>query len=190
MNLTSRILKDNRYKREISSQDYLQLTLSFLFVTIFLAFAIRPSVATALKLYKKIGEQEKQNRIMTEKIVSLREVKRTYLEITPYLASLNKAEPKTTDEGEYIRNLNFIAAENDVQIKSVNMKFSNEEAQGVLEIDLVLNGSYQDLKSFTQDLNNLLRITTVDSISLKPNSTKWEKGVSLFLKAKAYYEIE
>ena len=42
---------------------------------------------------------------MTEKIITLRDVKKTYLEITPYLGSLNKAEPKTSDEGEYIKNL-------------------------------------------------------------------------------------
>ncbi|MEK7086673.1 MAG: hypothetical protein AAB935_00245 [Patescibacteria group bacterium] len=59
---------------------------------------------------------------------------------------------------------------------------------GVLETDLVLQGSYESLKSFLKYLETNVRVANVKNFRIGPGSSQSQDFYSLVLKAEMYYQ--
>lgn len=152
---------------------YTMLVLSLFTVSIFGAFAIRPTLATIAQLTKRIEDQKLVNIRMDDKIAQLRVAQIEYQNIRPDLDAIFGALPDTPQASALLGKLNRTLIENNIdivilQINSVILTKPQQPSPSSTIIAFTLNGkaSYQDILLFVDLLTRTDRILTIDSVDI------------------------
>lgn len=188
------------------SKTYSTAIFFFLVVSLFSWYAIRPTVQTILFLRREIADNEKVNKTMDEKINALIQAQSAYEIIVPklpVLAAAIPAEPSVITLASQIQNITSdqTASLSAVQISAVPVgDTSPEPAKNTKQADkkpvnisfsITAVGTYQQMSAVLQQLNNLRRIVTINSIVFnQPKEVKGETTKSLLqltIKALSYY---
>lgn len=191
MNIVSKFTaqRNFEYQNDEGFRNNINFILTFISVLVFGIFAIRPSINTITGLIKDIDEYRKVNGILTEKIQILNEVKANPEKLENESELISRALPTSPDEGNYIRNVNFLASKNQIQIGSVNFNTTEEGQLGALEFTLTMTGEYPKVVSFIGDFNKLLRVTNIEALDISPKSENINV-VTAVIKGKAYFLLE
>lgn len=94
---------------------------------------------------------------------------------------LNQILPNQPEIPELMMQLETMASQNNLILKTINFT----EAQNEITGQITLAGSYQDLKNYLQALENNLRL--IDVINLNFRAAKEESVYDFNLTLKAYY---
>ncbi len=179
MNIVSKftIEKNIQYRTDEGFRNNVNFILTFLSVIIFGLFAIRPSITTISGLVRDLNDYERVNAILTEKIAILNDINADKAKLLHERSLIAQALPPSPSEGDYLRNINFIAAKNNIQVESINFAFEKDEdskeessAVGSLGFTVKVYGRYSDLVKFITDFNKLRRITTIDNVDITPQN--------------------
>lgn len=180
---------------------------SFLAVSLFLWYAVRPTAQTIIYLQRQIADKTVLNQQMESKITSLIEVQATFENISDKLVLLDTAlpiNPKATNLARELRNIADIsqASLSAMQITSVpvvakeatpgaNLAAAPKGVQWFI-INIVTTGTYTQLKTFLTTLLQLQRIVTIDQISLKSARTLKSdvNSIEMTLRLKSYYTLQ
>ncbi len=181
---------------------------SFLAVSLFLWYAVRPTAQTIIYLQREIADKTVLNQQMEDKITALIEAQSTYETIKDRLPVLDQALPHAPDAVILARELRNIANVSQATISALQVPGvplttndatpgANLSAQPALQdftVTMVIEGSYQAVKTFLTSLLNLRRITSLRSISIRQtgvtatNSTgKPGDTLQLSIQLKSYY---
>lgn len=175
---------------------------SFLAISLFGWYAIRPTVQTILYLRKEIADKIQVNQKMEDKITSLIEAQASYQAVEKDLPLIDQAippDPQSIDVLAQLRNLANAsgASVSAVQIPSVPIlgqdatpsAGGSKNQQGEFSLTIAITGSYQSLKSFLDGLLTMRRLVTIDTVDIQPNKLEKtiETTLQLLLKLKAYY---
>lgn len=179
---------------------------SFLSISLFLWYAVRPTAQTIIYLQREIADKTTLNQQMEAKITALIEAQATYENIKDRLPILDDALPHQPDAvilAREIRNIANLsqASVSAVQIPAVPLTTNqaspgaNLKAQAPLQtfpVTIVLSGSYPSLKSFLDRILQLRRITSIDQISLKQIGTLGLPGdtLQLSIRIQSYYSLQ
>ena len=158
---------------------YTTTILSFLVISLFLWYAIRPTVQTILELRREIRDDTDVNQQMESKISSLVEAQAVYQDSSNRLPLLPQALPKNPEMVALLLSLQNIAASanatiSGVEVNAVPLEISEATGPGKpLPTDVVSNpvtisveGKYADIKNFLDSLMNMRRIVTVKDYSI------------------------
>ena len=179
MNIVSKftVEKNIQYRTDEGFRNNVNFILTFLSVIIFGLFAIRPSITTITGLVRDLEDYERVNSILTEKIAILNDINADKRKLLHETSLINQALPPSTNESDYLRNVNFIAAKNNIQIESINFAIESKDdpkeessAVGSLGFTVKVYGRYSDLVNFITDFNKLRRITTIDNVDITPQN--------------------
>ena len=94
---------------------------SFLAISLFGWYAIRPTLQTILYLRREIKDKTDINKKMDQKITSLIEAQAEYQKIQKDIPALFQAIPSTTNVIELVSSLKNIASDSGVQISSIQI---------------------------------------------------------------------
>ncbi len=171
-----------RYKRYYSAagpllkdpavRAYFSLIASVVTVTIFLVFAIRPTIATIVGLQKQITDKKAFAQKLDTKINALALLQTEYQEIEPDLGLVDEAMPASPDLGAAIILLENTASSSGVRLESVSVSkvnyysSANQSAVTAIPIDLQLSGTYDVVSYFLKQLVNLPRIFVISKITI------------------------
>lgn len=188
----------HRYKRYYQSLEgvaakpqaraYTTAIFSFLAISLFGWYAIRPTIQTILFLQKEIEDNKLINLQMEEKIGKLIEAHATYQSVQediPYLAQAVPPAPEALTALGQIRNIAIIRGASVSAITSssapllsheqtapnkatINKGVSNRKIKSV-QLSVAVVGSYEMLQNIIDDIVTLRRIVTIDSLSFTPN---------------------
>lgn len=166
---------------------YITTILSFLTISLFAWYAIRPTLQTIISLRKEIKESIEINEQMETKIANLVEAQATYQNLSPRLTILQDALPKDPDILTFVQEVRDIANENKIVIKSLTLgskvllddeiiknkksgdsSSKKEEKVNTVSIILVAEGSYEDITSTISKIHSTKRIARISEISLSP----------------------
>lgn len=177
---------------------YTTVAFTFLAVSLFAWYAIRPTLQTILYLRREIADKTEVNQQMEEKIASLIEGQSNFTQVEPNLPLLSQAIPQTPDAVSLLSQLHSLAAEAGASLSAArvsNVSVTGEEASGSGEISLTvtLAGAFDELQAFLSGMIDMRRIITIDSINFTP-STGGGQGntgpLQLVIKLKSYYQTE
>lgn len=179
---------------------------SFLAISLFAWYAIRPTAQTIIYLRREIQDKTILNEQMENKITALIEAQEKYESIENRLPVLKQALPGNPDAiilARQLRNLASISGASISAIQIPSLPILGQEAtpgakqvqSKALEnfpINITLSGPYSALKLFIDGLLTLRRITSIESISFKPGASKTLIGedLQLSLKLTSYYSIQ
>jgi len=179
---------------------------SFLAISLFAWYAIRPTAQTIIHLRREIEDKTALNKQMEDKITALIEVQEKYENIESKLPILKQALPNNPDAIILARQLRNLAASSGASISAIqipSLPFLGQEATPgakiappkpleTFPISITLTGQYSSLKLFMDGLLNLRRITSIDLISFKVATTKllFGEDLQLSLKLMSYYSTQ
>lgn len=191
MNIVSKFTTERniQYQSDEGFRNNINFVLTFISVLIFGIFAIRPSINTITGLVRDIEEYRKVNGVLTEKIQILNDVKADPERLEKETELISRALPTNPDEGSYIRNVNFLATNNQLQIESITFDVEEEGGLGALEFNLTILGEYTRIIQFIADFNKLLRITNVEEINIAPQNDS-QDVVKATISGRAYFLLE
>lgn len=210
-----------RYKRYYMSLEpafqkpatraYTAIIFSFLVVSLFGWYAIRPTMQTIFTLRREITDKTDLNKKMEDKISALIEAQAAYQEIEPKLPIIDQALPQMTDAIRATRYLSALASDSRVTITAINISSiplaadigpgksvaTSSDKLANFPISLSITGAYPDMKSFTRGILNLRRIMQISSMIFSPtyatetaasgSATPTGTAVKLDLKLKLFY---
>jgi Tfp pilus assembly protein PilO len=180
-----------RYKRYYQSLEpalqrpatraYTAIIFSFLVISLFGWYAIRPTMQTIVTLQREISDKTELNKKMEEKISALIEAQAAYQTVEQYLPLVDQALPAIPEAPRAIRDLQASAAYTRVAVTNVGVSAlpltadtgsgkQHATASGITEFPLSLSvtGPYLDVKNFLQEILNLRRIMVINSMFFKP----------------------
>jgi Tfp pilus assembly protein PilO len=179
-----------RYKRYYQSLEpttpvkraYTAIIFSFLVISLFGWYAIRPTMQTILTLKREIADKTEVNKKMEDKISMLIEAQAVYQEVEPALPIIDQALPMTSDALRAAFNLQALASDSHVAITNIAISAipltndtsprGHEQTVSTKLIDFPVSlsviGAYVDVKQFIQGILNLRRIIHIDSMMFTP----------------------
>lgn len=177
---------------------------SFLAISLFALYAIRPTAQTIIFLQREIKDKTILNQQMENKITALIETQSVYENIKDRLPVVSQALPKNPDAIILARQLQNLANISGASISAIQIPslplLANEATPGAkltsgksleaFPVNMVVEGSYANLKSFLEGILLMRRITIIDLISFKESSRIDIHGDSLqlSLQLQSYYE--
>jgi len=158
---------------------------SFLAVSLFGWYAIRPTLQTILYLKREITDDTTINKQMEDKISALIEAQAYYQQVEPLLPTVDQALPIQPDAIPGAIQLRNLASVSGLLITSLQLPASPllSDApdtsqsttlsiapihESAINVTIAAKGDYQSIRSFLQGLTSLRRITEIDSVSLAP----------------------
>lgn len=176
---------------------YTMATLSFLALSFFGAFAIRPVAKEIFELNRKIEDRRLVNQKLDEKIKNLNLAQTEYKNIQSDLPLVLAALPQRSTFPPLLKNLEKMASISAISL--TNLKFRDisllePEAQAsssasVKEFDFNLDASgfYLDLFSFFQALEKSRRMVNIGEVNLASGKATISSELKTNLKARVYF---
>lgn len=197
------------------NQNYTAIIFSFLAISLFGWYAIRPTIQTILTLKKEITDKTDISKKMEDKISALIEAQAAYSEVEPFLPVIEQALPSQPDALPLVLQFRNLANLTGVSIFSIQVpsvpllgqvasasalraKIAGQNTkQQVFDISLSVTGDYASLSTFLTGLIEIRRIVSIESTSIVPyrtsdvvasdSATRNTQQLQLALKLKAYY---
>ncbi|MCL4339069.1 type 4a pilus biogenesis protein PilO [Patescibacteria group bacterium] len=176
------------------SKSYLTLTLTFISLSIFGLFAIRPTLITAISLYKDVGDLQALNIQYENKIGSLIRAQSSYEQIRDDLPLIDAAIPTNTDFSKLARSIeNFANKENLIinQMQIDNVSISHLPSTGRLSnygFNMIATGDFNSITNFLTHLINWRRIVNISSLELSHEGGTQSANLRMQIRAITYYE--
>jgi Tfp pilus assembly protein PilO len=184
---------------------YSLLVFTFAAISILAFTAIKPTVKTIAGLVKEIKDKRVASGKLTKKIESLSEAQIAYRRIENQLDNLEKAVPKRPNFANLVWEVEYLAFQNNIELTSLQIgkvvlleedlekENTSQNPKGTpvkISLSLTIQGKYSDIKSFSNQLENLKRIIQVNKIHFSSEKVRQEEVLKFSLKAEAFYLME
>lgn len=163
-------------------------------VTIFIFYAIKPTVETILVLQKKLEDSSQVLEKVNQKAVNLSQGKTNLENMDPTVKSkIENTIPDTTNLKSLIQSLEQTAKVYEASISALQIQPLVIETVGdnrlgkIADLGFTFNveGKYENLISLLQELRSSVRLVSIDSLSLSKSSEG--EGLIMSISGKAYY---
>ena len=174
-------LKNNQYDRyyrellpyfkEEKTQKTIMLVLTFGASIFFLLFAISPTISTIAKLNKQISDSKFVESRLSQKINNLSTLSQSYNNISADLSIVTQAVPIEPSAPTLAALIQGIAKNTSAEITSLSVSqidLSSKPAtlSSAFTFSISTQGSYDTLRNFVDNLSNMQRAVTIDSMQL------------------------
>ncbi len=190
------------------NRSYTAVIFSFLAISLFGWYAVRPTIQTILTLKREIADKTIVNQQMEQKIAVLIDAQNLYQEIQPLLPLLSAAIPEDTNPTDVVSQLQTLIANSGGSLNSLSVSkipLSNPVTKTAnasvntqprdFTLTLSITGPYSTLENILFGIANMRRIITIQSITIQPasrssesNPTSNEDQLTMALSVKSYYQ--
>jgi len=180
------------YLKKEKNQQYLTAILTLGATIFFALFAINPTLSTIAKLKREIADSRFVEQQLTEKISNLSRLSTQYQNIQQDLPFILDAIPQRPEAPTLVAQIQSIAQESSVGISKLDVapiKLATQDASisSSFVFELTGQGDYDGLQKFIQDLSDMQRLVSVDSISITKDTSSGV-GLELNLKGSAFFK--
>ena len=173
------------------------LILTFAAMSFFGIFAINPTLSTIVKLKKQLSDSKLAYESLKTKTANLSSLQEQYAELSPDLPLIYESLPQDANAPTLLSQIMGLASEERIKILSletslVQLSDSTEQSSTPVEnktsytFSLKVQGTYNDLISFTRSLTQINRIIKVESISI--NKDAQQNTLTLDLSGRTYFQ--
>jgi len=160
--------------------NYISLIFFLLVFSIFIIFAIKPSLTTAFSLKKEELDLKKIDRIYEEGISNIISIQTQIEENRNNLPLFNQSISEHPEVNKIIEDIKKIADKNlliinKASIVDVNLSSTNQELQDV-KLIMEVNVSFDNLKQFMTDLFSQRRLKIIDDVTISRDKESSNSG--------------
>jgi len=170
------------YKKKAELRAFLEIILSLSTITIFLLFALKPTVITIISLLQQIKEKQATLTVLTQKVSDLEKVNSLLQQNQASIQNINIAVPTLAKPNILAGQVLGLAAKNSVEVLgfSVNQitlvgKIESKNVSDFkplpgnakeMPFSLSVRGPYVNLNAFINDFENLRIATKIDTLGV------------------------
>lgn len=182
------------YKQRADLRAFLEIILSMSTVTIFLAFALKPTALTIISLYGQIQEKKATTISLAKKLRDLQTANTVFNQNKNAIPDIDLSIGDKPQPSVSVQQIQALAAKDSVDVLGVsvgevillgsipNKKISSDLAplpgnSQEMPVSISVKGDYPNLNAFLTDLENLRIIINLDVIGI--NTSENEKGKSI-----------
>lgn len=177
---------------EKKSGEYVYVIFFLLIFSIFIIFAIKPSLTTAYSLKKEEGDLTKIDQVYEDKINNITLIQTQLEENRDNIPLFNQSISEQPEVNKVVEDIKKIADKNTLTINKasivdINFSKTNKEKQNV-KLKIEANVSFENLRQFMNDLFAQRRLKLIDSLIInrdKESSGSGDLDVSLSIEG--YY---
>lgn len=167
-----------------ANQAYTAIIFSFLAVSLFGWYAIRPTIQTIVALKREIADKTVLNKQMEDKISALIEAQATFGDVEKNLVVISQALPATSDPVAAVAQLQALAQETNVTVtalslpslalapKLIGKQQSPSPSIASFVVPISVTGTYTNVKNFLQGIDALRRIIQINSMAFAPRAAR------------------
>jgi hypothetical protein len=185
---------------------YTSVIFSFLAISLFAWFAIKPTIQTIIYLQREISDKTVLDKSMEQKIANLIEAQTNYENVKNQLYLMEDAIPVNPDSLDAVIQLKNLVNTTEATISSLQVSqvpiFSdtNDLKQGIpsnnnYAVNSIVSGMYPDIEQYLTSLVGMRRIFSIDSLTISPDSENEKRTSStsakmlrLIIQLKSYYK--
>ncbi|MFC1647344.1 type 4a pilus biogenesis protein PilO [Patescibacteria group bacterium] len=209
------VLKQKKYYRNLDpilekpkNRAYTTVIFSFLAISLFSWYAIRPTMQTILYLRREIADKTLLDQQMEDKISNLIEAQAEYEEYQDQLYLIDEAIPINPDSVDVVMQIRNMVESNpaflsSARIENVPLLIPDKplkkkaivpgSEKNEFDISVTLTGDYPGLEQFLFDISSMRRVVTIENISFligndNESSSSASGQLELSLKLKSYYK--
>ena len=189
------------------SRNYTTVIFSFLAVSLFGWYAIRPTIQTILTLKREIQDKTDINQKMEDKIANLIQAQAAYSQIEWSLPVIDEALPDSSEAVSLVIQLQNLASSTGVTVIAVQLpavpllgSAGSANKDQSFDVSITVSGNYQGLQAFLTGLSEMRRVVVLSSVTLTPeksqsisasaSATPVNPHIQLTLKLTSYYLVE
>lgn len=155
---------------EKKSGDYIFIVFFLLIFSIFIIFAIKPSLTTAYSLKKEEKDLTKIDKVYEEKISSISLIQSLMEENRDNLPLLNQSISEQPEVNKIIEDIKKIADKNFITINKasivdINLSQTNKEKQNV-KLKMETTANFENLRQFIADIFSQRRLKLINDLSI------------------------
>ena len=160
--------------------DYAFIVFFFLIFSVFIIFAIKPSLTTAYSLKKEEMDLTKVDRVYEEKINTITLIQTQIEENRDNLPLLNQSISEHPEVNKIIEDIKKIADKNSLtlnkaSIVDINFSKTNKEKQNV-KLKMEVTASFENLRKFITDLLAQRRLKLIDELLISRDKDSSDSG--------------
>jgi len=177
---------------EKKSREYIYIVFFLLIFSVFIFFAIKPSLTTAYSLKKEEIDLTKIDKVYEEKINNITLIQTQIEENRDNLPLLNQSFPEHPEVNKIIEDIKKIADKNSLfinkaSIVDINFSKTNKEKQGV-ELKMEATASFENLRKFMTDIFSQRRLKLIDNLIINQDRESSDSGnLKVVLTINGYY---
>jgi Tfp pilus assembly protein PilO len=171
-------------------------------VSFFGFFALKPTIVTIVNLQSQIKLKKDVDLKLGQKVQALQKAQLSFAKAQNDLSIIDKTLPPGADFTRFERELEYLAVKNNIilfdgrfggfnvignpKVSSTKKTVSNLNYT-TLDFNLGISGSYQNLKNFLKDLENLDRLVTINNLSFSKQTQTKGAELQIKLNAQTFY---
>lgn len=168
------------YKQRQDIKQYLELLFSIAAISLFVVFAIKPTLVTIGDLVTKISVLQDTSNKLETKIKNLGIAQNKFNSAGDKISLLNVAVPDKPDVLTYVRQLEGMIKKESIQsitttVSPVNLLVSSGSANESITTTVSVTGNFDSLKNFLKDIETLRRPALISKMDFASGSS----GLSL-----------
>jgi Tfp pilus assembly protein PilO len=178
-------------RRQMKRKEVLVSTniiLTLFTISFFAVFAIRPTALTISGLWREINDKKNVQSQLEGKISNLSEAQSALESMEEDLQLLENAIPATAEFSRLVKIIEYLASDNGLVLSSnsfSNIKLYQSAQQATASAAQIethsfsvgLRGTFSDLGSFINDLEQLDRLISITSLTIHSSKRQVRKGV-------------
>ncbi|MCS6956494.1 MAG: type 4a pilus biogenesis protein PilO [Patescibacteria group bacterium] len=173
-------------------QDYTYAVLFFMVFSIFIFFAISPSLKTAFSLKKEREDLEKIDKLYESKIVNISEMQNKLEENRDKLNLIDKAVSQYPQVNKMVDDVKKTADKNNFFIQKANIADINlfQSKKELGRISLIIEGKtdYENLMNFIREIFDQKRLKTIENLTINQDKESTNSGrLQISLIINGYY---
>lgn len=162
------------------NSDYIFIIFFLLIFSVFIIFAIRPSLTTAFSLRKEESDLKKINQIYEERINNIVSIQTQIEENRNNLPLLRQSISEHPEVNKIIEDIKKIADKksltiNKASITDINLSSTNQELQNV-KLIMEVGVSFDNLKQFMTDLFSQRRLKVINNVVINRDKESSSSG--------------
>jgi Tfp pilus assembly protein PilO len=183
--------------KEEKARKFITLILTLLTLSFFGIFAIGPTLSTISKLQKELEDNRLVENKLKQKINNLSVLQQKYADLQGSLQDVYDTVPKTPEVAVFIGQIEKLTQDNNVnitnlqtfQVEAVSKGNNVLKRYSSFNFNLSIEGDYENISSFLDQLTNMQRIVSLDTLSIN-NIYDRQKGaiLRLSIKGTAYFK--
>lgn len=194
----------NLYKQRADLRAFTEVILSIGTIVVFLLFALKPTALTIISLAREINEKKQTDAALSKKISDLNKATTTFNQSQSEIQNVNIAVASIPKPEIISGQIIGIAAKDTVNVLGISVgeitlvgkeskpKTSKDvkplpESAFEMPVSISVQGNYQNLILFLEDLENLRVATKIDRISLGSSENKGERVIVALISLRVPY---
>lgn len=163
---------NKNYKAYLGSRNA-RVGITVLLIIVIIYFVIRPIALNTYTKYIQTAKYSEDISRMNENLEALREIRQINQDFEAQIALLDKVIPEEANEKDFLRDFAALCVRNQINLVSTSFTHLSDAVTFKIELD----GRYENVPTLLNDVNNMLRLTSIEAVSVQALDTASQGGV-------------